>query len=113
MHSHGGQVRIFTGIKQAFQKLLPTRIQDKIARKAAARALVGPVKKWRQGAGMHRLPNAGAAAARWLYINVGLGSHLLLGSPFRINCKPEITVLTLTRANAIDATREDTSLLHG
>jgi uncharacterized protein len=67
-HTHGGQV------------LLPGR-----------KPLVTPEHGRKYTVGLQRA----AGSDTWVYTNVGLG---VTGIPIRINCPPEITLLTLERA---------------
>jgi predicted MPP superfamily phosphohydrolase len=67
-HSHGGQVRV-----------------------PGVGALVLPKYGRRYASGLQRL----AAGTTQVYTNVGLG---VIFPPLRVNCPPEITLLTLTRA---------------
>lgn len=50
-----------------------------------------------RSAGLHALPNQFGGGDRWLYVNVGLGSHCFFGEPIRFFCDPEITLITLQR----------------
>jgi uncharacterized protein len=66
-HTHGGQVA------------LPGR-----------RALVSPKHGRKYIAGLQRVENS----TSWVYTNVGLG---VIAPPIRINCPPEVTLMTLVR----------------
>ncbi len=71
-HSHGGQVRL-----------------------PGMGALVLPFLARKYDQGLYRLPGGPERRGLWLYTNRGIGVN---GPPLRFRCRPEVTVLTLTRS---------------
>ena len=79
-HTHGGQVRL--------PLLGPPITFTRLPRRLAA-------------GGLHPLPGAPPgqpAAARRLYVSRGVGHERAHAPPLRVNCPPEITLLTLANA---------------
>jgi predicted MPP superfamily phosphohydrolase len=95
-HTHGGQVYVpgignmahnisefYRGLPKRTKRWLPLLNQ-------CARTM----KHWEWAQGLHHF------GSNQLYVNRGLGTYL----PGRINCPPEVTVITLTRSGAVHPT---------
>lgn len=91
-HTHGGQV-YFPGIgnmahhMSEFYRGLPKPAKRWIP---LLKACASTMKHWEWAQGLHHF------GANQLYVNRGLGTYL----PGRINCPPEVTVITLVRSAA-------------
>jgi uncharacterized protein len=90
-HTHGGQVYlpglgsgplVWKGIRERVPRVVRNTIPFLSDR------CFHVVRHWEWGQGLHRV------GENWLYVNRGLGTYF----PGRFFCRPELTVLTLVRA---------------
>ncbi len=92
-HTHGGQVYI-PGfgpgplVWKRWRQRVPRWLRNRVP--FLSDRCFHVVRHWEWAQGLHRVGN------NWLYVNRGLGTYL----PGRLFCPPELTVITLVRADA-------------
>lgn len=92
-HTHGGQIRVpGLGLVPAWIDWGLRQLSAYLPHLEGQR--VKALRHWEWASGLHPMPQ-NPASPSWIYVNRGLGTY----APGRWHCPPEVTLITLVRAD--------------